>query len=146
MAFGLGMDAKLYRNTGTFAVPIWDEIDNVGDLAQDNESEKADVTTRKNAPFKAEVATIISLGLAFGMIRDDEDADYIVLRDAQINRTTIEFAVMNGDITVSGNSGFRFLAMVSKFSETQNLADAQRNEVEAVPTFSDNPPAIFLIP
>jgi hypothetical protein len=29
MAVKLGLDAKLFRNTGTFATPTWNEITNV---------------------------------------------------------------------------------------------------------------------
>lgn len=29
MSVRLGLDAKLYRNTGTFASPVWNEIANV---------------------------------------------------------------------------------------------------------------------
>ena len=44
----LGLDAKLYRNTGTFAAPTWDIIGNVKDLTLNLETGEADVSTRAN--------------------------------------------------------------------------------------------------
>ncbi|MEZ6097169.1 MAG: hypothetical protein R3C03_23590 [Pirellulaceae bacterium] len=32
MATRLGMDAKFYRNTGTYASPVWTEVSNVKDV------------------------------------------------------------------------------------------------------------------
>lgn len=49
MAVKLGLDAKLYRNTGTFASPAWNEIQNVKDVTLNLEAGKADVTTRGSA-------------------------------------------------------------------------------------------------
>ena len=57
MGIKLGMEAKLYRNTGTYALPTWVELTNVKDLTLNLEAGEADVTTRGNAGWRATVAT-----------------------------------------------------------------------------------------
>ena len=44
MAVKLGLDAKLFHNTGSYATPTWDEITNVRDLTLNLEAGEADVT------------------------------------------------------------------------------------------------------
>ena len=43
MPVKLGLDAKLFQNTGTYATPTWDEITNVRDLTLNLEAGEADV-------------------------------------------------------------------------------------------------------
>ena len=61
MAVKLGLDAKLFRNTGTFATPTWNEITNVRDVTLNLEAGEADVTTRGNNGWRATVATLKDL-------------------------------------------------------------------------------------
>ncbi|GAB4138374.1 MAG: hypothetical protein Tsb009_06550 [Planctomycetaceae bacterium] len=56
MTIKLGMEAKLYRNTGTYALPTWVEMINVKDLTLNLEAGEADVTTRGNAGWRATIA------------------------------------------------------------------------------------------
>ena len=58
MTIKLGMEAKLYRNTGTYALPTWVEMINVKDLTLNLEAGEADVTTRGNAGWKATIAAL----------------------------------------------------------------------------------------
>jgi len=75
MAVKLGLDAKLYRNTGTFAAPAWNEIKNVKDVTLNLEAGEADVTTRGNAGWKATVATLKDGSIEFEMVWDTADDD-----------------------------------------------------------------------
>ena len=45
MPIKLGLDAKLYHNTGSYGAPVWSEISNVRDLTLSLEDGEADVTT-----------------------------------------------------------------------------------------------------
>ncbi|MBN8605070.1 MAG: hypothetical protein J0M26_28995, partial [Planctomycetes bacterium] len=95
----LGLDAKLYRNTGVFATPVWDLIGNVRDLTLSLEAGEADVSTRSNNGWRATVGTLKDASLEFEMVWDTADADFTAIRDAFLNNTNIEFAVMDGLIT-----------------------------------------------
>lgn len=66
----LGMEAKLYRNSGTYASPTWTEIQNVKDLTLNLEAGEADVTTRGNAGWRATIASLKDGSIEFDMVWD----------------------------------------------------------------------------
>jgi hypothetical protein len=144
----LGLDAKLYRNTGTFATPAWDIIGNVRDLTLNLETGEADVSTRGNNGWRATVGTLKDASLEFEMVWDTADADFTAIRDAFLNNTTIEFAIMDGLISgvgSSGSQGLRALFRIASFSRDEALEEAITVSVTAKPTYSINPPTWMTI-
>lgn len=140
MAVKLGLDAKLFRNTGTYSAPAWDEIKNVRDLTLNLEAGEADVTTRGNNGWRATVATLKDGSIEFEMVWDSADTDFTVIRDAFLNKSAIEMAVMDGDISTSGSQGLRASFMITSFSRNEPLEEAITVSVTAKPTYSANPP------
>ena len=146
MAVKLGLDAKLYRNTGTYATPVWNEIKNVKDVTLNLETAEADVTTRGNNGWRATVATLKDGSVEFEMVWDSADDDFSAIRDAFLNKTAVELAVMDGDITVTGTQGLRASFMVTKFSRNEPLEEAISVSVTVKPTYSVNPPTWLTVP
>ncbi|GIW89563.1 MAG: hypothetical protein KatS3mg108_3887 [Isosphaeraceae bacterium] len=146
MAIKLGLDARLYRNTGTYAAPVWNEIKNVKDVTLNLEAGEADASTRGSLGWRATVATLKDASIEFEMVWDTADDDFAAIRDAFLNRAGIEVAVMDGDITVSGSQGLRALCVISNFSRNEPLEEAITVSVTAKPTFSVNPPAWMTVP
>ncbi|ADV63003.1 MAG TPA: phage tail tube protein [Dehalococcoidia bacterium] len=146
MAVKLGLDAKLYRNTGTFAVPVWNEVKNVKDVTLNLEAGEADVTTRGNAGWRATVATLKDGSIEFEMVWDTTDDDFGAIRDAFLNRGAVEFAVMDGDIATAGSQGLRATCMVTNFSRNEPLEEAVTVSVTVKPTYSVNPPVWMVVP
>ena len=145
MSVRLGLDAKLYRNAGSFAVPTWTEVKNVRDLTLNLEAGEADVTTRANAGWRATVATLKDASVEFEMVWDSADPDFAAYRDAFLNTTAIEVAVMDGDIVTSGSQGLRATCMVTKFSRNEALEEAITVSVTIKPTFAANPPSWLVV-
>ncbi|MGQ0431811.1 MAG: phage tail tube protein [Microthrixaceae bacterium] len=146
MAVKLGLDAKLYRNTGTYAAPVWNEVKNVKDLTLNLEAGEADVTTRGNNGWRATVATLKDGSIEFEMVWDTADDDFGSIRDTFLNRAAMEFAVMDGDITVAGSQGLRATCMVTNFSRNEALEEAITVSVTVKPTYSINPPIWVVVP
>jgi hypothetical protein len=146
MAVKLGLDAKLYRNTGTYASPTWNEIKNVKDVTLNLETAEADVTTRGNNGWRATVATLKDGSVEFEMVWDSADDDFGTIRDAFLNKTAVELAVMDGDITVTGTQGLRASYMVMKFSRNEPLEEAITVSVTVKPTYATNAPTWMTIP
>jgi len=142
----LGHEAKLYRNTGTFDVPVWTEIDNVRDLTRSLEKGEADVTTRANAGWTATTGALKDLSLEFQMVYDPEDENVTALEDAYFDGDQIEFAIMDGDINVTDNKGVRATMEVFNFSQAEALAEAILIDVSLKPTYADNPPQRYVVP
>ena len=146
MSVKLGMDAKLFRNTGTYETPLWTEVTNVRDVTLNLEAGEADVTTRGNAGWRANVATLRDASLEFEMVWDAEDDDFTAIRTAFLTNGSVEFAVMDGDVATAGSQGLRALMSITNFSRSEPLEEAITVSVTAKPTYSANPPEWMAVP
>ena len=140
MATRLGMDAKLYRNTGTYAAPTWVEVSNVKDVTLNLEKGEADVTTRANQGWRATVGTLKDASIEFQMVWDTVDAGFDAIRQAFFNNTPLEFAVMDGDITDPDSEGLRATFDIFNFTRNEALEEAIMVDVSIKPTYADNAP------
>ncbi len=140
MAIKLGLDAKLYRNTGSYAAPVWAEMPNVKDLTLNLETGEADVTTRGNAGWRATLATLKEGTVEFESVWDSEDEGFTALQQAYFANGTLEMAVMDGDITAPGTQGLRATMSVTNFSRNEALEEAITASVTMKPAYSANAP------
>ncbi len=140
MSVKLGLDAKMFRNTGTYSTPVWNEIKNVRDVTLSLETGEADATTRGNNGWRATVATLKDGSVEFDMVWDSADDDFTAIRDAFLNKTALELAVMDGDIATTGSQGLRASFMITNFSRNEPLEEAITASVTVKPTYSANPP------
>ena len=146
MAVLLGLNMKLYRNSGSFATPTWNEVGNVTDLTFNLDLERADVTTRSNNGWRAQVGTLNDGSIEFDMFDDDADTELAAIETAFINRTPTEFAVLNGDVATSGTKGWRLTCAVLSFTRNEPLTEAVSFSVTLAPTLSANAPQQMTIP
>lgn len=146
MAAVLGLNAKLYRNTGSWASPSFDLISNVKNLTVKGSTETADVSTRGTGGFKATVATLKDISLEFEMVWDNADADFTALKNAWLNNTTIEMLALDGPSSTTGSQGPRFDGMVTNFERSEQLTEALMVNVTVVPTYSSNTPTWYTVP
>ncbi len=140
MGIKLGMEGKLYRNTGSYVSPNWNLINNVKDVTLNLEAGEADVTTRGNAGWRATLTTLKDGSIEFEMVWDTGDADFTALQQAFFGNGVVELAVMDGDIGTAGSQGLRATCMITNFSRTEALEEAIAVSVTAKPTWSLNPP------
>jgi hypothetical protein len=140
MGAKLGLDGRLYRNTGTYASPTWNEVKNVRDLSISLEAGEASVTTRGNNGWEAVLGTLKKASVEFQMVWDSGDADVQAFRDAFLDRDTIECAVMDGDIAESGTEGLRATFVVLKFARSEALEEGMLIDVSIKPAYSANAP------
>ena len=141
MGIKLGMEARLYRNTGTYAAPVWVEVTNVKDVTLSLEKGEADVTTRANNGWRATVGTLKDASVEFQMVWDTADAAFAAIQQAFFNNTTIEFAIMDGDITDATSEGLRATFDIFNFTRNENLEEAIMVDVSIKPTYAANAPA-----
>jgi len=140
MSIKLGMEAKLFRNSGTYDTPAWVEIQNVKDLTLNLEAGEADVTTRGNNGWRATVAALKDGSIEFDMVWDTDDANFTAIQQAYFQAAPIEMAVMDGDIGSSGTQGLRATFAITKFSRNEPLEEALTVSVTAKPTFAEHVP------
>tara|TARA_R110002051_G_scaffold14483_3_gene46940 strand:+ start:264 stop:704 length:441 start_codon:yes stop_codon:yes gene_type:complete len=143
MAAVLGMNAKLYRNTGTYAVPVWTVVDNVRDVTLSLETGEADVTTRASGGWRQSIATLKDASLEFEMVWDSADTGFTAVKDGYMNGTNIEFLVLDGDTSTTGSQGLRAEMSIMTFSRNEPLEEALTVSVSSKPTKSANAPAWY---
>ena len=141
MGLVLGMNAKLYRNTGTYGTPVWDLIGNVKDVTLNLETGEADVTTRANNGWRATEATLREASVDFEMIWDTGDTDFTALQTAYFANTSIEFLVLDGLVATTGSQGLRATCKVFNFTRSEALEEALTVSVSIKPTYATNAPA-----
>jgi predicted secreted protein len=138
----LGLEAKLYRNTGSHQNPTWTEIKNVKDLTLTIEKGEADVTTRAAGGWRQTVATLKEATVEFEMVWDPGDAGCQAIKDAFFNGTAIELAIMDGPLPpASGKTsqGLRALFAVTKFGRNEPLEEALTVPISLKPTYGAVP-------
>jgi len=140
------MEAKVYRNTGTWATPTWVEITNVRDVTLNLETGEADVTTRANSGWRATAATLKEASVEFEMVWDTADAGFTAIKDAFFDGESIDLAVMDGDITQNGTQGLRAEFSITSFSRSEPLEEAITVSVTAKPAYSQNAPEWMTVP
>ena len=140
MSTRLGMDAKLYRNTGSYDLPNWAEVTNVKDLTLNLEKGEADVTTRANQGWRATVGTLKDASIEFQMVWDTADAGFSAMQQAFFSNTPIEFAVMDGDMGDAESEGLRATFDIFNFTRNEALEEAIMVDVTIKPTYAANAP------
>ena len=146
MGIKLGMEAKLYRNSGSYAVPVWVELSNVRDVTLNLQTGDADVTTRNNGGWKASIATLKDAGIEFEMVWDTTDAGFTAIQTGFFGNTPLEFAVMDGPIADSGSQGLRATMSIMNFSREEPLDEAIKAKVSCKPTYAAHPPEWMVVP
>ena len=148
MSTKLGLDAKVYRNTGSYGAPIWSEMPNVRDLTLNLTKGEADVSRRGSGGWDAMRGARKSASIDFDLLhRDgiDDTADRDVLRDSFLSGDPIDLAIMDGDIDTAGTEGLRAVMEVFSFTRNETQTEAITYTVNVKPTDSDNPPEWLVV-
>lgn len=140
----IGLQGRLYYNAGTFASPTWTEIEHRVDVTLNMGWTEVDVTDA-SVLFEMMEKGQIQASLDFGYIEQhgatggDAVADW--LKAALLSRNPEEFVFMDGDITTSGETGWRFTMHVLKGDKPRGKTDPMRIDVslKPAPNEDDNP-------
>ena len=136
----LGLNAKLYRNTGTFAMPTWVEVSNVQDLELGDDMTEFDASVRGGGGFSEAEPTMRNIDLTFNM-RNNDDQHMIALRTAYATRAAVDLQVLDGPIGTNGSHGLRARFKLFEFGKPQNLADGQFVNLRLRPCPNSDGPA-----
>lgn len=146
MAIVLGLDAKLYRNSGPFATPVWNIVDNVMDLTVSLEKGDADVSTRGSGGFRQHASTLKDGTIEFEMVWDTADLEFVEIKDAFFDNTTLDMFASDLLVATSGAQGLRADFNVQDFSRSEALEDALKVSVTLTPARTANDPQWFIVP
>ena len=139
----VGLDMTLYRNTGSYASPVWVLVDNVDDLKRGCKLGEAELPVRKFKELMTEPC-LIAREYAWKMIRDELDTNYTGLRTAKDGRTLTEFAFANGPIATTGTTYWRQECKLFSWDDEEPTQGGVVTNVSAKPCRSSNA-ALFTI-
>lgn len=142
--FVIGINCKLYRNSGTFGSPTWTEMPEVQDLRLVINIGEADVTTRGGNGWEQIAAVLKSASIEFGLLNVPTSANVAALVNAAIGLTPIELLCLDGAYNVAGSKGLRASCGLFNVTRTEELRTATRFEMAAKPTYSVNAPTWFV--
>jgi hypothetical protein len=123
---------KAYRNTGTVASPVWAEVSEIGDLSiSDFTRGIAELKRRANEYTKGLPSLFQMMALEFRLHFGLGQTQYEAIRDAHLNGTVEEWAIMSGDIAYN-SYGLRCPFIVEQFPWDQPLEDVSGHDVRLV--------------
>ena len=143
MSFTLGLEAKLYRNTGTYGIPVWDEIEDAQDVSLNLEAGEAEAKRRGGGGWSETIAALKEASIEFGLLYRSSNTDFTALRDAYLNRTLVDLLVLDGAVATSGSQGLRAVCHITNFSREEPLEEALTISVTAKPTPNDDSPPVW---
>lgn len=139
----LGIEGKLFRNTGSYASPVWNEVKNVTDLSTTIDKSEADFSSRSSR-WKMIRGALKEAGVDFELRYDPTDEDWIALNTAFLADTAIEFWIADGPSGIEGTAGLRFSAEILKWGRNEPLEDSMTTPCTIKPCPSANDPAWYV--
>lgn len=131
----LGLDGKVYVSTTRHdagSTITWSEFDLVESV--EHESSKAEATVRNRKSKYAKMAGgTRQVSYTLSATYDASDAVVNLLLSAYENDTVIAVAVMDGDITTSGEKGFYLDVEVTSAPKPEELDDIDSISFKLVP-------------
>lgn len=137
----LGLDAKVYRNTGTYGSPTWTEWDFVKETTLSLSKSEADATTRANGGWKATIGSLKDASLEITAIHDTSDAQYLAAIQAFVSGAAFDLVIADGPIATVGTRGYRASFEVMGLDRGDPLEDVKTATLTLKPTYSANAPA-----
>lgn len=120
MAFVLGKDAKLYRNTGTYGSPTWDEVPNASKVKIGLSATKFNARRRASGAFHQEAVTGIQISASWRMLFDLADTDFTAIQTAFTTLAELDMIVLSGSSASGANVGPRISAAFDKFDRDED--------------------------
>ena len=129
----VGLSCKLYYNTGSYASPVWAEIDLARDVTLNLEASEADASSRAST-WREFLQALKDASIEFDMLYDAADTAWTAIMDAFLNGTAIEILALDGDSATTGTEGLRATCQVFNCSRNEPLEETVTNSVVIKPT------------
>lgn len=135
----LDINAKLYRNTGTYGAPILSEVSLISDLSVTVAWDEASADARESR-IKQFRKTLLGLDFTGRLKKKIGDANYEAIMDAMLSDATLDLFILDGDKDTVGVRGWRCDAQIFSASEDQALGNVLYEDIIIKPSLETNPP------
>jgi hypothetical protein len=144
-----GIDCKVYVNVSTLATaalrratPTWSEWQCVRDSTLALDFNEVDSTCRGSGGYATVSPTTTNLEVTGNAVKDKDDATYIVMELAAVNKTIVDVLVLDGNRANADTDGWRLDGQIMSWSEGQPYQDILTVDFTLKPARSPNPPAM----
>ncbi len=120
----LGIQAQVYRNTGSYESPAWQPVPACREVTLTLEKADSEATVRGNAGFRTTVTALKNAGVELELAYAPPDDDLDALMAALCAGTTLDLLVADGDGL--GAEGLRADWSVLSAERAEPLEDVQR--------------------
>jgi putative N-acetylmannosamine-6-phosphate epimerase len=127
----LGVNAKAYHNTGTFGIPVWDEVDNVSNLQISIATIKAKGRRRTSGMYAQYAVTELDVTATWSMVWDTADTDFTAIRTCAVAGTEKDMVFLSGSVLSGTHQGPRISAAFTKYNRNDSEEDFLKMDVEA---------------
>jgi hypothetical protein len=138
----LGLECKLYYNTGTHAAPTWALIAKAINVSANLSKGDATAPARESTWQKYR-GTLKDLEITFTYRKKaGTDTVFDALQAAYIANTIYEYAVLDALVTESGAQGVRAFCEVMALNVTQELENFEEAEFTLRPVYKEESSAV----
>lgn len=137
-AVKVGVNAKAYRNTGTYGSPTYTAMGLVRNVTFSMPWDMVEAGARETkAKLYAKARTDITV--SFDMRADDADAGFNAVADAAVSQTTlVDIMFLDAPITVEGARGIRAEWNINLTGQPQEIDGSIYDSFDAKPAWSSN--------
>lgn len=121
MSVKFGFRCRLFRNTATWASPVWSALNVVRETTLGLTDEEWDASTRAALGWDQTEPTTRKATIEGSCIWTPADTGLIALRDAYLNRTALDLAALDGAASGEGSQGLRAMWKVFQFVRPEEL-------------------------
>ena len=120
----VGIDCKLYVNTGTYASPTWVEVVDAKDVTMNDTRAEGDSSVRGY-----DMASVTpgqrTVQITFDMRYDNDASAYEAIKTAYDARTVLGVLVSDGPRATVGVEGFRLDTYVTSMTKNEPMNDVK---------------------
>ena len=128
----LGINAVLYRNTGSFGSPVWAACQLIGNCTVSPKWDKGDASVRGNR-LKRAAKTQMEITVTPKMRVDYNDTGFAAFWGAANADTVLNVLVLDGPLTTEGAFGYWLDVQVFANIENQDMSVVEYMEFELYP-------------
>ncbi len=145
MAFRLGMQGVTnYKTGGIAGGGSWTALTNIRDLTLGLTTGVADMTTRANNGWRAQIATLREATINWDMVWDTADAGFTAIKTAFLTNAVIGLQIYDG--SAEGSQGLQADVMITGFERDESLEEGMKVSVTAVIAYSATAPTWETVP
>jgi hypothetical protein len=135
----LGINAKAYRNTGSYNAPVWSELTLISDLSVNPAWDEASADARESR-IKQVRKTMMGLEVTGRMKKKPLDTNYEAFMNALNSDDVLDLLILDGPRETEGSRGYRFDAQVFGGTEDQAMGNVLYQDFAIKPSLETNPP------